>query len=179
MEWASVLAAMVNLWCLGIAPGLPLARDAISTLPFRLACFHSVGAVGGSWSEFVAFQGRLDRLYLDSEFWGRHLVPIDCLICKLLKAALRTPLGLPRCTTFRISGFLQVCITVLTSLTHPHWLTGAPFTTQTLSPSDIPLIFVNCKDSYPIFSHHCSFWSTSRMGRDLHYGWLPPNRTQK
>ncbi|KAJ7739100.1 hypothetical protein B0H14DRAFT_3515874 [Mycena olivaceomarginata] len=76
-EWASVLPAMVNMWCLGIVPGIPLSRELMSTLPFRLTCFQSIGAVDGIWSDFIASQAGLSRLYFESDFSGETPGPLE------------------------------------------------------------------------------------------------------
>ncbi|KAJ7790788.1 hypothetical protein B0H14DRAFT_2625672 [Mycena olivaceomarginata] len=68
---------MVNMWCLGIVPGIPLSRELMSTLPFRLTCFQAIGAVDGTWSDFVASQTGLSRLYFESDFLGQTPGPLE------------------------------------------------------------------------------------------------------
>ncbi|KAJ7688527.1 hypothetical protein B0H14DRAFT_2653183 [Mycena olivaceomarginata] len=69
-EWTHVLPQLVNLWCLGIAPNIPLPQQAIPHITFRLTCFQAVCSVAGAWCDFVASQSTLDEIYLDSFFWG-------------------------------------------------------------------------------------------------------------
>lgn len=68
---------MVNMWCLGIVPGIPLSRELMSTLPFRLTCFQAIGAVDSTWSDFVASQTGLSRLYFESDFLGQTPGPLE------------------------------------------------------------------------------------------------------
>ncbi|KAJ7736184.1 hypothetical protein DFH07DRAFT_966908 [Mycena maculata] len=65
--WRVVLMGMINLKHLVIAEGLPLSRNLIPQLPFRLMYFGARCALGGAWAEFIHSQKDLEELALDDK----------------------------------------------------------------------------------------------------------------
>ncbi|KAJ7713968.1 hypothetical protein DFH07DRAFT_785846 [Mycena maculata] len=62
---------MINLKHLVIAEYLPLSRDLIPRLPFRLTYFGARCALGDAWAEFVHSQKDLEELALDDDMITR------------------------------------------------------------------------------------------------------------
>ncbi|KAJ7801659.1 hypothetical protein B0H14DRAFT_2615097 [Mycena olivaceomarginata] len=120
-EWTMVLPTLVNLWRLGITSSIPLPRDIMHSLPFRLTCFQATCAVGGAWKDFVASQPRLSEFYLDGDFCGA--VP-DSMVLPNLQSLKARPIDVAR--------FLETH-----TLCDVWFFTGAPLGAQTLSAVEL------------------------------------------
>jgi hypothetical protein len=120
-EWTRVLPELVNLWCLGIAPNIPLPQQAVPLITFRLTCFQAICSVAGVWREFIASQSTLDELYLDSDFWGD--VP--------------GPQQLPHLRSFKGRPQDLVSFAEVHPLAHMWVFTGIPLDTHVFTPSDL------------------------------------------
>ncbi|KAJ7858218.1 hypothetical protein B0H14DRAFT_2577838 [Mycena olivaceomarginata] len=120
-EWTRVLPQLVNLWCLGIAPNIPLPQQAIPRITFRLTCFQAVCSVAGAWRDFVASQSTLDEIYLDSFFWGD--VP--------------SPQQLPHLRSFKGHPQNLVNFAAVHSLVDIWVFTGVPLDTHVFAPSNL------------------------------------------
>jgi hypothetical protein len=120
-EWTIVLPVLVNLWRLGITSRIPLPRDLMRSLPFRLTCFQATCAIGGAWKDFVASQPGLGKLYLDGDFCG---AVSDSMVLPNLQSLKARPTDVAR--------FVQ---------THPlcdaWFFTAAPLGKETLSAVDL------------------------------------------
>ncbi|KAJ7835679.1 hypothetical protein B0H14DRAFT_2590149 [Mycena olivaceomarginata] len=120
-EWTMVLPTLVNLWYLGITSGIPLPRDIMRSLPFRLTCFQATCAVGGAWKDFVASQPGLSEFYLDGDFCGA--VP-DSMVLPNLQSLKARPTDVAR--------FVETH-----ALCDVWFFTGAPLGAQTLSAVEL------------------------------------------
>ncbi|KAJ7776647.1 hypothetical protein DFH07DRAFT_951782 [Mycena maculata] len=67
-EWNRALLRMCNLKHLVISQGVPLARETVLRLPFRLTSFGARCTVVGAWAELVASQTTLEILFLEAGF---------------------------------------------------------------------------------------------------------------
>ncbi|KAJ7775937.1 hypothetical protein DFH07DRAFT_766879 [Mycena maculata] len=67
-EWNRALLRMCNLKHLVISQGVPLARETVLRLPFRLTGFGARCTVVGAWAELVASQTTLEILFLEAGF---------------------------------------------------------------------------------------------------------------
>ncbi|KAJ7863781.1 hypothetical protein B0H14DRAFT_2574721 [Mycena olivaceomarginata] len=120
-EWTRVLPQLVNLWCLGIAPNIPLPQQAIPRITFRLTCFQAICSVAGAWRDFIASQSILDEIYLNSFFWGD--VP--------------GPQQLPHLRSLKGHPQDLVNFAAVHSLVDIWVFTGVPLHTHVFSPSDL------------------------------------------
>ncbi|KAJ7801181.1 hypothetical protein B0H14DRAFT_2615600 [Mycena olivaceomarginata] len=116
-----VLPELVNLWCLGIAPNIPLPQQVVPLITFHLTCFQAICSVAGVWCEFIASQSTLDELYLDSDFWGD--VP--------------SPQQLPHLRSFKGRPQDLVNFAEVHPLAHMWVFTGIPLDTHVFTPSDL------------------------------------------
>ncbi|KAJ6578441.1 hypothetical protein B0H19DRAFT_1253680 [Mycena capillaripes] len=119
-QWASILPAMPNLIWLIISPCIPLSREVIPHIAFRLEVFGSISSVGGAWVEFVASQHTLLELSIDSDFLGE--VPT----LPLLRSMKGRPADLARFAQHH-------------SLLDLWFYTGPPYSRRGLEPADLQL----------------------------------------
>ncbi|KAJ7762070.1 hypothetical protein DFH07DRAFT_771349 [Mycena maculata] len=70
-EWNRVLLRMQNLKHLVVTNQVPLSREAISRLPFRLIFFGACCTVAGAWADLVASQTSLEVLCFEDEFFSK------------------------------------------------------------------------------------------------------------
>ncbi|KAJ7785316.1 hypothetical protein DFH07DRAFT_763908 [Mycena maculata] len=71
LEWNRVLLRMQNLKHLVVTNQVPLAREAISRLPFCLIFFGARCTVAGAWADLVASQTSLEVLCFEDEFFSK------------------------------------------------------------------------------------------------------------
>lgn len=69
-EWALVLPAMVHLRHLAITHAIPLERETIPHITFRLTFFASCCSVVGAWADFLATQSDLTEIALTSDLFA-------------------------------------------------------------------------------------------------------------
>ncbi|KAJ7480535.1 hypothetical protein B0H11DRAFT_1915934 [Mycena galericulata] len=74
-EWAFILPALCNLNFLIVGRYIPLPRQVIPHLIFRLKAFGSSGDVVGPWAELIAAQAQLEELIFDCDFFGAPPTP--------------------------------------------------------------------------------------------------------
>ncbi|KAJ7785317.1 hypothetical protein DFH07DRAFT_948399 [Mycena maculata] len=70
-EWNRVLLRMRNLEHLVVTHQVPLAREAVSRLPFHLIFLGARCTVAGAWADLVASQASLEVLYFEADFHAK------------------------------------------------------------------------------------------------------------
>ncbi|KAJ7898276.1 hypothetical protein B0H14DRAFT_2557310 [Mycena olivaceomarginata] len=70
-QWRVALVAMRNLKLLCVCRTIPLPSNIMPVITFRLKTFGSTGVLVGEWAAFVVSQDQIERLWLNSDFFGR------------------------------------------------------------------------------------------------------------
>ncbi|KAJ6533019.1 hypothetical protein B0H19DRAFT_1187171 [Mycena capillaripes] len=84
-QWMSIIPALTNLRFLIISPCIPLSREVVLRITFRLQIFGSLSSISGAWLELIALQPELDELLLDADFLGETLGPEKLPVLRCMK----------------------------------------------------------------------------------------------